>query len=413
MKNRLAVLLLGFVGIFLIPSCGADEGTDGGDGDGGGDSSCSRDEDCDGNRVCIDNGRGDGDGFCEGGEVCSCATVGQGGGGTGGSTGGTGGTNRGGSSGAGVTGGTGGIVTSALGEPCAANSDCSTGLTCLLPDGLPSGDGPPNGMCTATCGSDDECLEFANEAYCVEFETGVNYCILACTGGQAGAPKCRVRSDFACGILGTTPTSQSCVDTNDCAAGQVCFADVEGDPTVCQNMTTACIPVCRADSDCADNQFCDFSSGFCTATEPTGLPIGSLCDPTLPTAQDPCNGFCLATDATETEGTCAAFCSASLDATGCGWTGTGDPPEAGCLYATIISRDGAGGISLAESDLMLCGQLCDCNDDCPAEVEFCMDENASDPQASIDAIFGRPGYCRPLLMGETEADSISCAQAGR
>jgi hypothetical protein len=416
MKNRISVLLLGFVGILvLIPSCGADEGTSGDDGDGGGDSSCTLDTDCDTNSVCIDSVRGDGDGFCEDGEVCTCARVsGGGGGGTGGASGGTGG--RGGSSGSSgssTTGGTGGVVTSALGEPCASDSECGTGLTCLLPNGLPSGDGPPNGLCTASCTADDQCLEFANEAYCVEFETGANYCILACIGGQVGAPKCRVRNDFACGILGTTPTAQSCVDTNDCAAQQVCFADMEGDPTVCQDMTTACIPVCRADSDCATGQFCDFSSGFCTATEPTGLAIGSLCDPTLPAAQDPCDGFCLATDATEAEGTCAAFCSASLDATGCGWTGTGAAPEAGCLYATIISRDGAGGISLAESDLMLCGQLCDCNDDCPAEIEFCMDENQADSMASINAIFGRPGYCRPLLMGETEADSFACAQAGR
>jgi hypothetical protein len=141
--------------------------------------------------------------------------------------------------------------------------------------------------------------------------------------------------------------------------------------------------------------------------EPDGLPIGALCDPTLPEAQDPCNGFCVSTDATQTQGTCAAYCSASLDATGCGWVGTGAPPEAGCLYATIISRDGAGGISLAESDLMLCGQLCDCNAECPADIEYCMDENAADPVASIQAIYGRGGYCRPLLTGETTADSLA------
>jgi hypothetical protein len=399
MKNRLSVLLLGFVGLCLTPSCGADEGTDAdGDGNGGGgNSSCTNDDDCAGNNVCIDSVRGDGDGFCEGGEVCTCAGVGTGGMGGTSSTGGRGG-----------TGGTAGNPTTALGEPCEDNADC----TCLLPDGLPSGDGPPNGLCTMTCGSDDECLELANEAFCVEFEAGLNYCILGCTGGTVGAPKCRVRSDFACGILGTDETTQTCETTNDCGVNQVCFAEVTGNPTVCHNMTTACIPVCRADADCAAGQFCDFSSGFCTAMAPEGLPIGALCDPTLPAEQDPCNGFCISTDETETQGTCAAFCSASLDATGCGWVGTGDPPDAGCLYATIISRDGAGGISLAESDLMLCGQLCDCDDDCPADVEFCMDENAEDPVGSINAIFGRPGYCRPLLTGETEADSIACAQAG-
>ena len=171
--------------------------------------------------------------------------------------------------------------------------------------------------------------------------------------------------------------------------------------------------MCRADADCAAEQFCDFSSGFCTGTEPTGLPIGSLCDPSLPAAQDECNGFCSPTDATEAEGTCAAFCSASLEGYGCGWIGE-DVAEAACLYPTIISRDAAGAISLAESDLMICGQLCDCNDDCPAEIEYCIDENAGDADFSIQALFGRPGYCRPLQAGsETEANSIACEQASQ
>jgi hypothetical protein len=368
-----------------------------------------RDEDCPGSSVCIDSISGDQDGFCETGEMCVCAGIGTGGvGGTG--AGGRGGAVTGGSAGRGG-GGTGGGTTTALGEPCTSSSQCGTGLTCLLSDGLPSGDGPPNGLCTFQCAADDECLEFANEAFCVVFEDDaagntLNYCILGCTGGAVGAPKCRLRNDFACGILSTTPSTRSCVDTNDCPAEQVCYAEVEGDPTVCHDMTTGCIPVCRADGDCASGQFCDHSSGFCTAMEPEGLPIGALCDPAA--AEDPCNGFCTPTDATQTQGTCSAFCSASLDATGCGWDGTGAPPEAGCLYATIISRDGAGGISLAESDLMLCGQLCDCNDDCPADIELCMDENAVDPTASIQAIFGRDGYCRPLLTGETTADSLAC-----
>jgi hypothetical protein len=387
-------------------------GTDGGTGGDAGEPGvggsgvgmgCERDENCSGTTVCIDDISGDGDGFCEAGEMCTCVGIGTGGGGTSGTggRGGSGGTSTGGTS------GTGGVVTSALGEPCASDSQCGAGLICLPSDGLPSGDGPPNGLCTVACQADDECLAFANEAFCVEFETGVNYCILACTGGAVGAPKCRVRSDMACGILATTPTRVACVDTNDCGVGMVCFAEIEGDPLVCHDMLTACIPVCRADSDCATGQFCNFTSGFCTATEPEGLPIGALCDPTLPAAEDQCNGFCLATDETETEGTCAAYCAASLDATGCGWVGTGDPPQAGCLYSTVISRDASGSISLAESDLMLCGQLCDCNADCPAAIEYCMDENAADPQASVQAIFGRGGYCRPLLSGETTADSLA------
>jgi hypothetical protein len=423
MKNRWSFLALGIVGILaLTPGCGDDEGT-GDDDDGGG--KCRVDTDCSGTDLCVDNLRGDGDTVCEDGETCSCASVGSTGG-TGGASGsggkgGSGGATLGGSGGKGgtatggtATGGTAGTtpVMSALGEPCASDDDCD-GLTCLLQDGLPSGDGPPNGLCTQACTSDDQCLEFADSAYCVGFEEDANmmpisYCILGCVGGAVGAPKCRTRDDFACGILATAPTTQSCVDSNDCTVNQVCFADVEGDPPVCQDMLTACRPTCRADADCIAGQFCNFATGFCTEAEPPPLAIGALCDPTLPPEEDTCNGFCLATDDTNTEGTCAAFCSAGLDAYGCGWVGDG-PAPAGCLFATIISRDGAGGISLAESDLMLCGGLCDCNDDCPAEADFCMDENAADPTASIQALFGRAGYCRPLIdaNGETEADSIS------
>jgi hypothetical protein len=441
MKNRLSLLALGLLGILVLtPSCGADEGTSDDGGEAGDDSgtTCTDDRQCREGRLCADVEGGDRDGYCEPdlGETCECVEVGSGGGSSGGSSAGgsgnrggsagaviTGGSSTGGSStGGSSTGGTGGsTVMSALGSACTEDADCGEGLVCLLSDGLPSGDGPPNGLCSVTCDSDDQCLEFANEAYCVGFEEttdmmSINYCILACTGGTPGAPKCKTRDDFACGILDTTATTQACASTDDCGAGQVCFAEIEGNPTVCHNMLTACRPVCRADADCAADQFCNFATGFCTATEPPGLPIGSLCDPTLPPEQDECNGFCLATDETETEGTCSAFCSFGLDLYGCGWVGEG-APDAGCLFATVVSRDGAGGIDLAESDLMLCGGLCDCNDDCPAEADFCMDENQGDATVSIMALFGRGGYCRPLIAerNETEADSIMCSppQAGR
>jgi hypothetical protein len=410
-------LAFGLLGILaLTPSCGADEGT----GDDGGDDStgCTEDRQCREGRYCADLD-GNQDGYCDSGETCECVGVGSGGaGGSGNQGGASGAINTGGTS----TGGTGGTgVMSNLGAACTADGDCDDGLVCLLPNGLPSGDGPPNGLCTLACDSDDQCLEFADEAYCVGFEevdatTTLAYCIQACTGGTPGAPKCQTRDDFACGILDTTATTQACATTDDCGVGQVCFAEVAGNPPVCHNMLTACMPVCRADADCAADQFCNFKNGFCTATEPEGLPVGALCDPSLSAAEDECNGFCLPTDDTETEGTCTAFCSFGLDLYGCGWVGEG-AADAGCLFPTVVSRDGAGGIDLAESDLMLCGGLCDCNDDCPAEADYCMDENQGDATVSIMALFGRGGYCRPIIpdppQNETEADSIMCAQAGR
>ena len=418
MKNRLSFLTLGLMGIVSITQgCGADEGT------GGGDTECRQDRECREGRLCSDmsDPNSDMDDFCDEDESCRCVTVDQGGGGTSGSGGGgTGGAGKGGTAGAIVGGssgsGTGGTVpTSALGEPCGADADCGgEPLVCLLANGLPSGDGMPNGMCTLPCTANDECLEYADAAYCVGLEEVspteiLRYCLLACDAGPSAAPKCRLRDDFACSILDTQPGTPEtpCVDTNGCGVGQVCFAEIEGDPEICHDMITACLPTCRADSDCASGQFCNFASGFCVGADPAGLPIGALCDPALPAEEDPCNGLCLATDETETEGTCGAFCSAGPNVYGCGWVGDG-APDAGCLYATVISRDAAGDITLSQSDLMLCGALCDCNDDCPAEVEFCMDENSANASASIMGIFGRQGYCRPLIAErmETEADSF-------
>jgi hypothetical protein len=201
--------------------------------------------------------------------------------------------------------------------------------------------------------------------------------------------------------LDTTPTTGSCATSNDCLAAEVCANGR------CEDIITACLPTCGGNFDCASGQFCDFSTGFCVPTAPGGLPLGALCDPTLPAESDPCNGFCLATDATSTEGTCSAYCAFSLELTGCGWNGTG-AAEAACLFATVVSRDGAGGIDLAESDLMLCGKLCDCNEDCPAAADLCFDENAGDPSFSIQALFGRAGYCRSPTETESEIDSIAC-----
>jgi hypothetical protein len=423
MKNRLSFLTLGLLGIVsMTQGCGADEGTNGGDEGTG----CTEDRECREGRLCSDTGDPDSDmdDFCEAGEVCRCVDPDDGGGGTSGSGGGgTGGSGKGGTAGAIVggssgtgTGGTAGTPTSALGEPCGADADCGgEPLVCLLADGLPSGDGMPNGMCTLPCTANDQCLEFADAAYCVGLEEIspteiVRYCMLACDAGPSTAPKCRLRDDFACSILDTQPgvPETACAETSECGVGQVCFAELEGDPEICHDMITACLPTCRADSDCASGQWCNFASGFCLGSDPEGLPIGALCDPTLPAAEDPCNGLCLATDETETEGTCGAFCSAGPNVYGCGWVGDG-VPDAGCLYATVISRDAAGDITLSQSDLMLCGALCDCNDDCPAEVEFCMDENSANASASIMAIFGRQGYCRPLIAErmETEANSFA------
>ena len=377
--------------------------TNGGTG-GASDPSCREDRECREGRLCADID-GDGDGYCEQAENCQC--IGVGGGGSSGASGasGGGGAGKGGSAGKGG-GGSGGTPATGLGAPCIADTDCGGApLVCLLSNGLPDRSGPPGGLCTLACTSDDECFELASSAYCVGFAEDANlnvvsYCIEGCEVGPTTAPKCDLRADFACGILDTLPATAPCSTTDDCLGGQICFEDV------CQDIVTACVPTCGGNFDCASGQFCDFASGFCVPTVPGGLPIGALCDPQLSPDQDECNGFCLETDGTATQGTCAAFCSAGSDLVGCGWDGQG-AAEAGCLFATVISRDSAGSITVSESDLMLCGALCDCNADCPATSDRCIDENSGSSSASIQAIFGRPGYCRPLQATETEADSFS------
>jgi hypothetical protein len=84
---------------------------------------------------------------------------------------------------------------------------------------------------------------------------------------------------------------------------------------------------------------------------------------------------------------------------GCGWSGEGSA-DAACLFGTLLSPAGDAGAG----DVGLCGALCDCNDDCNAVSDRCLDETGGD----VLSLFGRNGYCRPLASDETESDSIAC-----
>jgi hypothetical protein len=327
---------------------------------------------------------------------CTCATGGVlGGGGAGGSTGGSAGTG-------GSMGGTGGsAMSAALGRACTTNAQCGSGLTCLTNDGLASG-GPANGLCTLACETDSQCLEVSSESYCVEFSATESYCLQSCTTGTLGVPKCQQRPDVACTLIGLIPTGPACETSTECGVGQLCSSNA---PTQCGDIVTGCVPTCGGDFDCGADQFCDFGTGMCTNTEPEGLPIGAACTPpATDAAVDPCQGFCLASDDTRTEGTCTAFCSFSPAFTGCGWDGV-EKAEAGCLYSTILSMG-----DLAAGDVGICGSLCDCNSECVLDSERCVDESGG----TMLQIFNRNGYCRPLDVagGETEADTFSMCPGG-
>jgi hypothetical protein len=278
---------------------------------------------------------------------------------------------------------------------CDADADCESGLLCITADSTTLGAAVPHGLCTKACEADTECSALIAGSYCVAFDEDatVLYCILGCLTGTPGIPKCHERTDIACSLLGLNDTDVECTTADDCEDTQFCNEDTG----FCGDTVTGCLPLCGGVFDCESGQSCDFLSGFCVPGEAEGLPIGAECDPAATT--DPCLGFCQVQDAEGTEGSCAGFCSLNPDLIGCGWSGTGTA-EAACLYGTRLSPPD----DLQAGDLGICGALCDCNDDCGASIHRCVDE--SDGQ--VMAIWGRAGYCRPLLDTETEDDAIAC-----
>jgi hypothetical protein len=342
----------------------------------------------------------------KGGSAGSAGSLAGGGGTTAsGGKGGAGGTTASGGTTGGTASGTGGssgtsttTTGGALGASCKADADCTKGLTCITTDSQTlGGAGPPGGLCTTACTADTDCTAFSSGSYCVAFDTQstITYCLEGCTTGAAGSPKCGERPDFACNLLGVMDTTKTCTSTADCGSRQICDPSVT--PNVCGDTVTGCLPSCRGDFDCSSGQYCDFLSGMCTQGQDTGQAIGTSCDPNATT--DPCNGFCSAVDSAGKIGECAGFCSLNSDLTGCGWDGT-TKATAGCLFGTALSPMN----DLAQGDVGICGALCDCNTDCTIQTEYCVD----DSMGAVQKIWGRAGYCRPLLTTETSADSIAC-----
>jgi hypothetical protein len=322
-----------------------------------------------------------------GGTGTSGGGNGSGNAGSGGSTSGTGGGVSGGGSGGAVA------AIANIGAECEADVDCGTGLICITPDSTIFGSGgPAGGLCSRVCEVAEDC---GTTAYCVPFEEDATtgYCIEACQTGSAGEPKCHERSNVACGLLGLIPTTTACTSREDCGSGQLCDAEAG----TCGDIVPGCVPTCGGDFDCGSGQYCSFATGLCTDGSASGSDIGELCDPAA--ATDPCSGFCSATNEAGTEGICSALCTLSPSLAGCGWSGEGSA-DAACLFGTVLSPEGDAGVG----DVGLCGALCDCNDDCNAENDRCLDQTGGD----VLSLFGRNGYCRPLATDETESDSFAC-----
>jgi hypothetical protein len=249
-------------------------------------------------------------------------------------------------------GGPNGTARTPIGRACLKDSDCGGGgITCLTSASRALlGGGPPNGMCVVDCSADQTICDASS--ICIGFQaTSTAFCMEQCNVGptQTGDEKCHSRKDMACD-------------------------DSPG--------TGFCRPVCRNDRDCGTRK-CDLGTGFCLdAADLTGtLPIGTPCTPGA--AVDKCLGSCVpltSNDAGTGPGMCAGFCT--IGGLGCGADATSQSTlAAACLFDGTMAGGDVG-------DIGLCGQLCDCNDECKAYNRTCRPFPTAE-QAS----FGRKGYC--------------------
>lgn len=259
-----------------------------------------------------------------------------------------------------------------VGTHCRTDDDCAPPFTCLAASSAAIATahgqgGPSNGLCTARCdASSDACAAAENTAECVELSPGNRYCLPACSpGGQGATPgeKCLGRLDLACA------------------------------PPQAEGANGFCSPTCGGDFECG-GRTCDLGSGACVDGTPPGVPLGGDC-----TAEACGNGSC------ETLGTfraCTGFCT--VGTVGCGF----DPLsrarlDSYCLLAA--TRQGS------VSDVGLCAQLCDCNDDCRHPRFVCSPGPADNP--AVLSVRGHRGACLPPSLTQPGAEGGIPCTGGR
>ena len=177
---------------------------------------------------------------------------------------------------------------------------------------------------------------------------------------------------------------------------------------------TQCIPMCATDSDCG-GYVCNVKTNLCTATHPSGLAMGSDCDPTA--MPDPCQGFCIGNSSTDAHsGFCTALCNGGQSGTptafglpgACGSNPQqGSPQDAACLF---------GATSTNGTPLSICAQLCDCDTDCHGSGVVCQSwasAGVSQP-SQFEVAFQRKGYCTSSKDSEggTVAGIPTCSKDG-
>jgi len=134
-----------------------------------------------------------------------------------------------------------------LGSSCDDDSNCETGLSCISEtSGKLLGGSPARGLCTRPCvQGESSCESLGTGAACVYLDRENAYCFESCKAGAALAPKCHLRFDLACSkVYDADELPSPCVNGT-CQSGFDCL---EGH---CFAISTACLPQCNADADCA------------------------------------------------------------------------------------------------------------------------------------------------------------------
>ncbi|MBK7586084.1 MAG: hypothetical protein IPI67_38605 [Myxococcales bacterium] len=258
------------------------------------------------------------------------------------------------------------VANDKLGAVCSADADCGEGLTCLTATSTQIvGQGPAGGLCTKACAADPTvCASIKPSAKCIGFPdqaSTTRFCLEQCDFGDPGtakASKCHGRVDMGCSPIIIPGLGEA---------------------------ARVCLPNCNSDEDCGTGLFCDPGSGLCSATAPSGDPVGTPCSQ----SNDTCRGFCEKLDLPATSGSttlCAERCTAGAIAeskTSCGWNkATATAAPATCIYYPgAVTVPGFG-------DRGACGQLCDCNADCKATGLVCQPL-----PTPLDALFKRKGQC--------------------
>src|SRR5262249_55203826 len=150
---------------------------------------------------------------------------------------------------------------------------------------------------------------------CLDLGDGTGYCGLTCTVGDSvpAAQKCRGRIDVGCAALNGT-------------SGAACF------------------PACTSDAGCGAGLHCNYGTGLCQSSAPTGDPMGKACDPNGPNT---CAGYCTCTNAACTTGACSGNCTIGSMTFSCG-----EKEGTGICALTFSMNPGDGDMGACMGDCM-------------------------------------------------------------